>query len=281
MLTNEELDKKILEFKEFKEKEIKEKEEEKIINSKDPKAIYEFAKNIEGSHIDKLEDGIIATGDAVYINQFAFLDGAHIEKLEDAIIDTKAVLYICSFAINVKKGKDIDKLEDAIIAIGDAHYIYYFASDVKDTNIERLGNALIEIGNIEYITRFSILLKDISIDKFELKMILKKDYDLKTIYTHVLYSFLRKLYLERKIDTLNYLIKNREIDINEVRLRIYFDYLSSFNSTEEDLEKCNEEYIRYVSMFYGEKNKNEETKENSGTNNKQGKTLVKTKKING
>lgn len=64
MLTNEELDKKILEFKEFKEKEIKEKEEEKIINSKDPKAIYEFAKNIEGAHIDKLEDAIIATGDA-------------------------------------------------------------------------------------------------------------------------------------------------------------------------------------------------------------------------
>ena len=64
------------------------------------------------------------------------------------------------------------------------------------------------------------------------------------------------------------------------RLRIYFDYLNNPNSTEEDLEKCNEEYIRYVSMFYGEKNKNEETKENLEKNNEQGKTLVKNKKIN-
>ena len=33
-------------------------------------------------------------------------------------------------------------------------------------------------------------------------------------------------------------------------------------------------------MFYGEKNKNEETKENLEKNNEQGKTLVKNKKIN-
>ena len=111
-------------------------------------------------------------------------------------------------------------------------------------------------------------------------MVLSKKIDLKHIGEKVKESFFNKLYFGEKDDTLKYLIENREIDINEIRLRIYFDYLNNPNSTEEDLEKCNEEYIRYVSMFYGEKNKNEETKENSGTNNKQGKTLVKTKKIN-
>ena len=111
-------------------------------------------------------------------------------------------------------------------------------------------------------------------------MILTKDKDLKTIGMYLADSFANKLYNIEKSSTLKYLIENRELGINEIRLRIYFDYLNNPNSTEEDLEKCNEEYIRYVSMFYGEKNKNEETKENSGTNNKQGKTLVKTKKIN-
>ena len=93
-------------------------------------------------------------------------------------------------------------------------------------------------------------------------MVLSKKLDLKFIGEKIEGSFLNKLYFGKKTDTLRYLIKNREIDINEIRLRIYFDYLNNSNSTEEDLEKCNEEYIRYVSMFYGEKNKDEEDKNN-------------------
>ena len=108
-------------------------------------------------------------------------------------------------------------------------------------------------------------------------MILKKDYDLKNICKYVPYSFLRKLYFGEKTATLKYLIKNREIYINEIRLRIYFDYLNNPNSTKEDLEKCNEEYIRYVFMLYGEKNKAKGPKENLEKNNEQGKNLVKTK----
>ena len=111
-------------------------------------------------------------------------------------------------------------------------------------------------------------------------MVLSKKFDLKCIGEKVKGSFFNKLYFGKKTDTLEYLMGNRELDINEIRLRIYFDYLNNPNSTEDDLEKYNEEYIRYVSMFYGEKNKDEETKENSEKNNEQGKTLVKTKKIN-
>ena len=252
MLTNEQLDKKILESKQFGEKEIK-KEEEKIINSKKPGDIYRFAKDVKkGKDIDKLEKAIIAIGDAYYIYYFAKdVKGAHIGKLEDTIIATKNAECIYRFAKEIKKRKDIDKL----------------------------GDALIEIGNLEYISRFSIL-GTVNADRIELKMMLRK-FDLKLIGEKVGRSFLNKLYFGEKDDTLKYLIKNREIDINEIRLRIYFDYLNNPNSTEEDLEKCNEEYIRYISMFYDEKNKNEEKKENSGKNNEQGKTLVKTKKING
>ena len=394
MLTNEELDKKILGLEQSEKERIEEeikKEEERIINSKDSKAIYLFARNVEGSHIDKLEDAIIATGDAGYIYSFAFLDGAHIEKLEDAIIATKkspkkalyiyefardikgahidrledAViatktvyiylfardikgahiekledgiiaagdnLYICEFAKDIKgahidkledaiiatgdaqyiyefakniKGTHIDKLEDGIIAKGDAYYIYSFAKDIKGAHIDKLEDgiistkkaqyiyefamdikgahidklrdAIILIGNLEYISKF-FKLAYIKADERELYLVLSKRFDLETIGITFADSFANKLYFKKKEDTLKYLIKNRELDINKLRLRIYFDWLNNPNSTKEDLEKCNEEYIRYVSMFYGEKNKNEETKENSEKNNEQGKTLVKTKK---
>ena len=178
-------------------------------------------------------------------------------------------------------------MEDAIIATGDAEYIYYFARDVKDANIKKLENAIMETKNAKYICCFiqvmygsSIIidrdvrsigtvedtseidkLENMNIDQIEFDMILKK-YDLKVIGEKVKNSFLNKLYFERKNYTLKYLIKNREIDINEFRLRIYFDYLNNPNSTEEDLEKCNEEYIRHISMFYDEKNKDEEDKNN-------------------
>ena len=318
MLTNEKLDKKILEFKQLEEKEIKETEEEKkIINSRNASDIYDFARTVVGAHIDKLEDAIIATGDAYYICEFAryIKKGKNIGKLEDGIIATGDAFYIFQFARYIKKGKDIGKLEDAIIAIGDAYYIYLFARDVKEAHIDKLEDAIIATGDAEYIYYFARDVKDanikkledaimetknakyiccfiqvmygssiiidrdvrsigtvedtseidklenMNIDQIEFDMILKK-YDLKVIGEKLKNSFLNKLYFERKNYTLKYLIKNKELDINEIRLRIYFDYLNNPNSTEEDLEKCNEEYIRYISMFYDEKNKDEEDKNN-------------------
>ena len=339
MLTNDELDKKILRFEQSEEKRIKKeakkkeeatkkreeevkkktkeilkKKEEKVIKSKNPEAIYEFAKNVKEANIDKLEDVIIAIGKdsikdsnfdeedakkayqaAEYMYNFAEnIEGAHIDKLEDAIIAicvSKIAMgvneYVYKFARNIKEGKNIDKLEDAIIATGDAEYIYYFARDVKDANIKKLEDAIMETKNAKYICCFiqvmygsSIIidrdvrsigtvedtseidkLENMNIDQIEFDMILKK-YDLKVIGEKLKNSFLNKLYFERKNYTLKYLIKNKELDINEIRLRIYFDYLNNPNSTEEDLEKCNEEYIRYISMFYDEKNKDEEDKNN-------------------
>ena len=202
MLTNDELDKKILRFEQSEEerikKEAKKKEEvlkereERIINSKDPEDIYDFAANVEGAHIDKLEEAIMTTG-----------------------------------------------------------YIKSISAFLKLTNINT--------------------------DKMELYLVLLKKFELKLIGKTIKESFLNKLYFGEKDATLKYLIKNRDLDINEFRLRIYFDYSNNPNSTKENLEKCNEEYIRYVFMLYGEKNKVKGTKENLEKNNEQGKNLVKTK----
>ena len=158
MLTNEKLDKKILEFKQLEEKEIKETEEEKkIINSRNASDIYDFARTVVGAHIDKLEDAIIATGDAYYICEFAryIKKGKNIGKLEDGIIATGDAFYIFQFARYINKGKDIGKLEDAIIAIGDAYYIYLFARDVKEAHIDKLEDAIIAIGDARYIYEFA------------------------------------------------------------------------------------------------------------------------------
>ena len=303
MLKNEKLDKKVLEFEQSKEKRIKkearEKEEflqereERIINSKDPEDIYDFALEEEGAHIDKLEDAIISIGNSYYICMFAkYVRGAHIDKLEDALIDMGKAECICELAEAKKvKGAHRDKLEDAIIAIGDAEYIFLFAATIKGAHIDKLGDAIIATGDaehiflfaflegahidkfklkkaimaiddIEYISYWLVWLANINTDKMELYLVLSKKFDLKLIGKTFEESFLDKLYFYKKTDTLEYLIENREIDINEIRLRIYFDYLNNPNSTEEDLEKCNEKYIRYLSMFYGEKNKDEEDKNN-------------------
>ena len=202
MLTNEELNKKILEF-----------EQTSAIEGGNPWAIYKCAKDVKWSNIEKLEDAIVKTGDV--------------------------------------------------------EFIYDFAMTVRGANVEKLKKAIIETKNYEYIHKFVI-------DKMEIDMKLPKDEDLRM---YLVNSFADKLYnVYEKSSILKYLIENRELGINEIRLRIYFDYLNNPNSTEEDLEKCNEEYIRYVSMYYGEKDQEEETKENLEKNNEEEKSFVKVKK---
>ena len=85
------------------EKELNAEEVNKVIETKDAKYIYNFAKNVKGVNIEKLENSIIETNDAMYIYQFARdVKGANIEKLENAIIETKNVEYIYLFARDIK-----------------------------------------------------------------------------------------------------------------------------------------------------------------------------------
>ena len=162
MLTNHDLNKKILEFKQFAEKEIK-KEEEIIIKSKNPKAIYEFAKNVDGANILKLEDAIIATGAAEYIYYFARdVKDANIKKLEDAIMETKNAKYICCFI-----------------------QVMYGSSIIIDRDVR-------SIGTVEDNSEIDKL-ENMNIDQIEFDMILKK-YDLKVICEKVKNSFLNKLF---------------------------------------------------------------------------------------
>ena len=142
---------------------LDDKQIDMVLNLK-PKYILIFATSSMNS---KLEDGIIATGDAYYIYKFArFVKGANIKKLGDAIIATGNIKYIYYFARDIK-GANHSKLTDAAISIGNAEYIYYFARYIKGVNISKLEDAIIATGDADYIFRFAKLVKGANISKLE------------------------------------------------------------------------------------------------------------------
>ena len=121
--------------------------EDTVINMKDVKYIYYFARYIKGANILKLEDVAIKTKVIRCIYSFAHhVKGANILKLEDALIEAiddyyDIIKYVIKFA-NIKNA-DISKLEDAVIKKGTPRGIYSFAKEVKGANILKLEDGLI------------------------------------------------------------------------------------------------------------------------------------------
>ena len=142
------------------------------------------------------------------------------------VIETKDAKYIYNFAKNVK-GVNIEKLENAIIEIKNAEYIYLFARDVKGANMYK---CLYEIKKLNSQNNFSDL--EISL---EINIILR---DLASMHNCV--------DTEEKKQVLIELISNRYEDNNEVKLGVYFDYLNNPEATNEDLDKCDKEYLDYM-----------------------------------
>ena len=143
-----------------------------VIEYKNPEYICEFAANIEGANIQKLEDAIIQIDDVVYIYSFAEkVKGANISRLEDAMCKSKdnnikKAQSIFRFACNIKDA-NIDKLCDAICETQDAELIYVFAKEVKGANIQKLEDAIIQAGNINFIKTFAKYIKGANIEKLK------------------------------------------------------------------------------------------------------------------
>ena len=125
------------------------------------------------------------------------------------------------------KGANIEKLENAIIEIKNAEYIYLFARDVKGANMYK---CLYEIKKLNSQNNFSDL--EISL---EINIILR---NLASIHNCV--------DTEEKKHVLIELISNRYEDNNEIKLGVYFDYLNNPEATNEDLDKCDKEYLDYM-----------------------------------
>lgn len=201
--------------------------ENKVIETNNEVCIGALIDNIEGVNIQKLEDAVINMKNAFILFNFACITvNTNKEKLENAIIEIKNAKKIYNFARYIK-GANIEKLENAIIEIKNAEYIYLFARDVKGENMYK---CLYEIKKLNSQNNFSDL--EISL---EINIILR---DLASIHNCV--------DIEEKKQVLIELISNRYEDNNEVKLGVYFDYLNNPEATNEDLDKCDKEYLDYM-----------------------------------
>ncbi len=201
--------------------------ENKVIETNNEVCIGALIDNIEGVNIQKLEDAVINMKNAFILFNFACITvNTNKEKLENAIIELKNAKNIYNFARYIK-GANIEKLENAIIEIKNAEYIYLFARDVKGANMYK---CLYEIKKLNSQNNFSDL--EISL---EINIILR---DLASIHNCV--------DTEDKKQVLIELISNRYEDNNEVKLGVYFDYLNNPEATNEDLDKCDKEYLDYM-----------------------------------
>lgn len=201
--------------------------ENKVIETNNEVCIGALIDNIEGVNIQKLEDAVINMKNAFILFNFARITvNTNKEKLENAIIEIKNAKNIYNFARYIK-GANIEKLENAIIEIKNAEYIYLFARDVKGANMYK---CLYEIKKLNSQNNFSDL--EISL---EINIILR---DLASIHNCV--------DTEEKKQVLIELISNRYEDNNEVKLGVYFDYLNNPEATNEDLDKCDKEYLDYM-----------------------------------
>ena len=201
--------------------------ENKVIETNNEVCIGALIDNIEGVNIQKLEDAVINMKNAFILFNFACITvNTNKEKLENAIIEIKNANNIYNFARYIK-GANIEKLENAIIEIKNAEYIYLFARDVKGANMYK---CLYEIKKLNSQNNFS----DIEIS-LEIIIILR---DLASIHNCV--------DTEEKKQVLIELISNRYEDNNEIKLGVYFDYLNNPEATNEDLDKCDKEYLDYM-----------------------------------
>ena len=201
--------------------------ENKVIETNNEVCIGALIDNIEGVNIQKLEDAVINMKNAFILFNFACITvNTNKEKLENAIIEIKNAKIIYNFARYIK-GANIEKLENAIIEIKNAEYIYLFARDVKGANMYK---CLYEIKKLNSQNNFSDL--EISL---EINIILR---NLASIHNCV--------DAEEKKQVLIELISNRYEDNNEVKLGVYFDYLNNPEATNEDLDKCDKEYLDYM-----------------------------------
>ena len=208
--------------------------ENKVIETNNEVCIGALIDNIEGVNIQKLEDAVINMKNAFILFNFACITvNTNKEKLENAIIEIKNAKNIYNFARYIK-GANIEKLENAIIEIKNAEYIYLFARDVKGANMYK---CLYEIKKLNSQNNFSDL--EISL---EINIILR---DLASIHNCV--------DTEEKKQVLIELISNRYEDNNEIKLGVYFDYLNNPEATNEDLDKCDKEYLDYMCSLEEEK----------------------------
>ena len=152
-----------------------------IMKSGQVEYIIDFACNIQNADMDKLEDTIIALGDAKYIYEFlvkvmASKGKVNVEKLVNAIIATKNAKYIYELAVFIQNLDEMvhgmiikysQKLEDAIVNTYGTEYIALFARDIRWADKERLEDTVMDNKDVVGVYYFALYIDVVDIEDLE------------------------------------------------------------------------------------------------------------------
>ena len=135
-----------------------------VLESKNPKINYLFARNVKGADIKAHEQVVLESKDA-WIN-YLFADdikGADIKSHEQVILENKNPEYNYRFAAYVE-GANIKAHEQVVLESKDAKYSYEFAQYFPDVaDIKSHGIVIINSGSKKYMKKFAdILIERIS-----------------------------------------------------------------------------------------------------------------------
>lgn len=158
-----------------------------ILDSKNPKYCFLFAKNIQNCDVKALQKIILSSNDSNIISAFitSFTTDTDtiefvlknnqnikvafsllhknlisIKRVKSLIISSNNPKYLFELAKLLSSKKDINIIEDMIIDTGSARYIRLFAQNIKHANINRLENKLIDIGDMDELKKFALNIKN-------------------------------------------------------------------------------------------------------------------------
>ena len=133
--------------------------------------IFLFANDVSRCDKEILQEAIISRGDPKYIFEFAFnIEGSDISKLESALIEEckskNTIAQIPLFAQMIKEA-DKKELEDEMVKIysrmetqekfRDAKYLFSFSRAIEDADTHAINRYLSESFNFEYIAYQTVL----------------------------------------------------------------------------------------------------------------------------
>ena len=166
-----------------------------IVESKNPKYLFGWAKDIVGADKKAIQSLIMATHNVKYICYFGlFVKGANTHKIEQIvakskqakyahlwvkhhkgakislfkqiIIDSKKPKYLLELARHLTRKQDIKTIENALVKLGSLTYIRLFASEIRYADIPRLEAIILKSHNMVEIKKFAKSVKGSSIGNF-------------------------------------------------------------------------------------------------------------------
>ena len=130
-----------------------------VIDSKDPKYNYLFAKNINKADIKAHEQAVIDSKDPEYNYYFASdINSSDINAHGQIVIDSKNLEYNYYFARDVV-GADVKAHGQVVLESKNPEYNYYFARDVVGADVKAHGQVVLESKNPTFIFWFKKTIK--------------------------------------------------------------------------------------------------------------------------